>query len=149
MIRSTVQRGGRRGFTLIELLLVLVILSVLAALIVPKFSGVSERSRVTAANVEITNISNAVKRFEIDVGYYPRAEEGLQALIELPAGLTEERWKGPYLDGGIPKDPWGNAYLYVIPGRNNTKGFDLSSSGPDGQEGTEDDVANWSKEAVR
>lgn len=138
-----------RAFTLIELLLVLVILSVLAVVVVPKFTGVSERSRVTAAGVEIKNIGAAISRFEIDVGRYPRSEEGLQALVELPGGVTEDRWKGPYLEGGIPKDPWGNAYSYIVPGRHNTKGFDLSSAGPDGQEGTEDDVFNWSKDQVQ
>jgi general secretion pathway protein G len=136
----------RAGFTLIELLLVLVILSVLAAIVVPKLTGVSERSRITAAKAEITSISGALSRFEIDIGRYPRTEEGLKALVELPAGVTEDKWTGPYIERGVPKDPWGNPYVYECPGRHNPKGFDLSSAGPDGQDGTADDIANWSEE---
>ena len=54
-----------------------------------------------------------------------------------------KKWKGPYLKKGLPKDPWGNPYIYQFPGTHNQAMYDLSSSGPDGQEGNEDDIANW------
>ena len=132
-----------RAFTLIELLLVLVILSVLAAIVVPKFTGVSERSRATAASTQINQIATALQTFEINIGRFPRTDEGLRALVEAPAGVPEDKWQQG-LDQ-LPKDPWGKPYIYESPGRHN-KDFDLSSAGPDGQEGTSDDITNWTKD---
>lgn len=133
----------RRAFTLIELLLVLVILAVLAAVIVPKFTRRSEQARITAAKADIAAIETALDAFEVDNGRYPNSQEGLGALSVAPTGLSG--WKGPYLKRSTPKDPWGNAYVYRIPGQNNTSSFDLLSFGPDGQEGGGDDIDNWSE----
>ena len=130
----------RRGFTLLELLLVLVILGVLAALVVPRFAGRSEQARVTAAQTDVSSVQNALDQFEIDNGRYPTADEGLAALFDRPA--SADNWNGPYLRGGVPEDPWGNAYVYRQPGRQNPDSFDLYSTGPDGREGN-DDIGNW------
>ncbi len=81
--------------------------------------------------------------FEVDTGRYPTTEEGLRALIEAPAGVNG--WHGPYLKRNtVQNDPWGRPYVYVCPGSHNTNGYDLHSFGPDGQDGTEDDIDNWS-----
>jgi general secretion pathway protein G len=131
----------RSGFTLIELLLVMVILVVLAAVVVPKFTGRSEQARLTAAKTDISAIEGALDAFEVDNGRYPTNEEKLDALLVAPSGLTN--WRGPYLKRNVvPVDPWGNAYVYHFPGAHNASGYDLFSMGPDGREGT-DDVANW------
>lgn len=132
-----------RGFSLIELLLVLVILAVLAALVVPKFTNRTEQARTTAAKTDIANLETALDAFEIDVGRYPSSDEGLKALLEPPASVQD--WRGPYIKRGIPKDPWGNTYVYRYPGRNNAHGFDLFSLGADGREGN-DDITNWAVE---
>lgn len=132
---------GRRGFSLIELLLVLVILAVLAAVVAPRFASRSEQARVTAAETDISHLSTALGAFEVDNGRYPTTEEGIEALVEKPSGL--DTWRQPYIERDVPEDPWGNPYEYRYPGRNNTYGFDLYSRGPDGQEGTEDDIVNW------
>lgn len=137
MQRGTNRRGG---FTLIELLLVLVILAVLAALVVPKFTNRSQQARETAAKTDISSVQTSLNAFEIDTGRFPNSEEGLSALLAQPANLTG--WRGPYIERGVPKDPWGNAYVYKFPGSHNTAGFDLYSLGPDGREGT-DDIGNW------
>ncbi len=130
------------AFTLIELLLVLAILGILAAIVVPKFSGRTEQARRTAAEAQIATFGTALDSYEVDMGAYPQGKEGLQQLIEEPR--DNKNWKGPYLKGEIPKDPWGQPYVYECPGRrNNSKSYDLASIGPDGREGTEDDVANW------
>jgi general secretion pathway protein G len=134
----------RRGFTLIELLLVLVILGTLAAIVVPKFTQRPEQARGTAAGVDIALIQTQLAAFHLDCGRFPTTEEGLGALLQQPADL-EGRWKGPYLERGIPKDPWGRPYEYKRPGQHNTTEYDLFSFGPDGQEGGGDDIDNWSE----
>jgi general secretion pathway protein G len=131
-----------KGFTLIEVLLVMVILTVLAAVVVPKFTKRSEQARITAAHTDIANLEVALDAYEVDNGRYPSRSEGLNALIENRSNTTS--WKGPYLKRGVPVDPWGNSYVYTQPGRHNTYGYDLYSFGSDGKEGGGDDIDNWS-----
>jgi general secretion pathway protein G len=134
------RRRGVGGFTLVELLLVLVILGILAAIVIPKFSGRTEQAQLTAAHTQISTFSTALNAFEIDTGSYPRGQDGLRQLVVQPADVSG--WRGPYLMSDIPLDPWGHPYLYEYPGRINTSGFDIISMGPDGQPGTADDIAN-------
>lgn len=134
-------RDSSRAFTLVEMLLVLVILAVLAAIVIPKFSGRSQQAKETAAKSQISSIELALDAFEVDTGFYPQGSAGLSALVEQPNGA--QNWKGPYLKKGVPLDPWGNAYIYTYPGKNNAKGYDLMSIGPDGRAGGEDDITNW------
>lgn len=140
---SITRRPGNRGFTLIELLLVLVILTILAAIVVPRYAKRSEQARITAASTDIASLEAALDLFEVDAGRYPTTEEGLTALVEAPAQL--ENWKGPYIKRGVPKDPWGNPYVYNSPGENNPNSYDLYSYGPDGKDGGDDDIDNWSE----
>lgn len=130
-------RNVRKGFTLIELLLVMVILTVLAAVVVPKFTNRSEQARTTAAKTDISQLGTALDAFEIDNGRYPSSEEGLAALTAQPTGVTN--WQGPYIKRAVPTDPWGRAYVYKFPGAQQNS-YDLYSLGPDGREGN-DDVA--------
>jgi general secretion pathway protein G len=131
-------RASRQGFTLVELLLVLTILGILAAIVVPKFTGRTEQARVTAARTQISTFSTALEAYEIDNGSYPRS---LEELVQQPRDA--QNWKGPYLQGDIPLDPWQRPYVYTCPGKHMPNGFDLYSVGIDGREGTEDDVTNW------
>jgi general secretion pathway protein G len=135
-------RPRQSGFSLIELLLVLVILAVLAAVVVPKFTNRTEQARVTAAKTDISMLDTALDAYEIDNGRYPGSDEGLAALVS--AG-SAKNWKGPYIKKDVPVDPWGNAYIYRYPGTNNANGYDLVSFGPDGREGN-DDINNWSSQ---
>ena len=132
--------NSRRGFTLTELMLVVVIIGILAALVIPKIAGNSERARVTAATADINGgIKSALGQYEIDNGFYPKS---LQDLLVQPSNA--KNWHGPYLDK-LPVDPWGNPYIYYFPGKHNQTSYDLLSVGPDGKEGTDDDVVNWTK----
>jgi general secretion pathway protein G len=131
-----------RGFTLIELMVVLVIIGVLAALIVPNVLERADDARVTAARTDVNNLMQALKLYRLDNQRYPSAEQGLQALVAKPTvGAIPANWK-PYLDK-LPNDPWGNAYQYKYPGAHGK--FDVWSFGPDKQDGTEDDIGNWTK----
>jgi general secretion pathway protein G len=142
------KRENKHGFTLIELMLVMVILAVLAAVVVPKFTKRSQQAKETAAKTDIANLEIALDAFEIDTGRYPTNSEGISALIRSPANV-EDDWKGPYLKRGIPKDPWGTEYMYKQPGQYNEFGYDLYSYGPDGISGTEDDIKNWTEDQLR
>jgi general secretion pathway protein G len=133
------------GFTLIELLLVLVILATLAAVVTPKFTKRSEQARITAAKTQISQFEVALDAFEIDVGRYPTTPEGLRALVEKPTA-DSDGWLQPYLRRDVPKDPWGNEYVYRYPGQYNEDGYDLYSLGPDRKLGGDDDITNWSQE---
>jgi general secretion pathway protein G len=132
----------RQAFTLVEMLLVLVIIGTLAAIVVPKLAGRSEQARVTAAQSQIAAFGTALDAFEVDNGYYPRGKDGLNDLIIAPRDAKS--WKGPYLKSEIPLDPWGAPYIYECPGKHNPNGYDLSSAGPDGRPGNEDDITSWS-----
>jgi general secretion pathway protein G len=130
----------RSGFTLIELLLVLVILGVLAGIVVPKFAGTTGKARNTAAQTQISSFKTALDQYEVDMGSYPKGKDGLKELVTAPR--NSKMWKGPYIES-IPKDPWGNDYIYECPGKHNTSSFDIMSMGEDGRVGGEDDVVNW------
>jgi general secretion pathway protein G len=136
--RNQTQR--RHGFTLVEMLLVVAIIGILAALVIPKIAGTSEHSREVAAAADIHGgIKTALDHYEIDCGFYPRS---LNDLLVQPGDA--KNWRGPYLDGTqLPVDPWGNPYVYYYPGKRNANGYDLFSVGPDGKEGTDDDIGNW------
>lgn len=134
-----------RGFTLIELMVVLVILGVLAAIIAPKIMDRPDEARIIAAKQDISSLVQALKLYRLDNIRYPSTEQGLQALVTKPTiEPIPANWKaGGYLER-LPKDPWGNAYLFLNPGRNGE--IDVYSLGPDGQQGGEGkdaDIGNW------
>ena len=135
-------RRRRAAFTLVEMLLVLVILATLAAIVIPKMAGRSQQAKVTAAMSQINSIEMALDAFEVDNGYYPKTG-ALDELLDQPAGSPN--WKGPYLKKGVPLDPWQHQYSYEYPGKHNNNGYDLSSPGPDGRAGTDDDLTNWDR----
>ena len=138
--RGTRPSGGKlkRAFTLVEMLLVVTIIGILAALVIPRIAGTGERARKTAVLADINGgIKSALGAYEVDNGFYPKS---LQDLLQQPSNARN--WHGPYLDK-MPMDPWGNAYIYYYPGKHNPTGYDLLSMGPDGKEGTDDDIGNW------
>ncbi len=137
--QTRINRGARGGFTLVELLLVLVILGILAAIVIPKFSGRTEQAKEQAAITQISTFKTALDAFEVDTGSYPKGRNGLQDLIIQPRDA--QNWRGPYLQTDhIPPDPWGQEYIYECPGRHNPTSYDLSSGGPPN---ANTPIANW------
>ena len=133
---------NRKGFTLIEILLVVIIIGILAGLVVPNLVGRGEEARSQAARADINGgLAAALDLYELDNGTFP---DKLDDLIS--SSGSAKNWRGPYVKKGLPKDPWGNPYSYKKPGTQNTTSYDLFSTGADGQEGTSDDVTNWSME---
>ena len=125
------------GFTLIELMVVIIILGVLAGLIIPRVMGRPDEARQAKAKIQMESMESALKLYKLDNGGYPTTEQGLKALVEAPtAGNLPKSWRqGGYLEKGkVPKDPWGNEFIYVSPGSHGD--FDLSCLGKDGEAGT-------------
>ncbi len=130
------------AFTLLELLVVMVIIGLLAGYVGPRYFGQIGKSQVKTARAQIDALEKALDQYRLDTGRYPTAEEGLAALVTRPG--TAPRWDGPYLKKAVPLDPWGNPYVYRIPGQRGE--FDLVSYGKDGQPGGAEeaaDVGNW------
>ena len=104
----------KKGFTFIELMAVIVVLSILAMLVMPRIFGRIEETKITAAKVQTKNLEAALKLFYLDNGFYPSTEQGLRSLVEKPTtGQVPTSWReGGYLEkNAVPKDPWGNDYV--------------------------------------
>jgi len=147
---GSINRRDKKAFTLTEILLVVVIIGVLVGMVLPNIAGRGEQARVAAAKADIeSNLSMALDMYELDNGRYPTTEQGLKALLVQPTSApVSDNWSGPYLKKKeLPKDPWGNAYVYVSPGNHNPESYDLSSSGADGME-SQDDIVNWREAAL-
>jgi len=140
-------RLNPHGFTLIELMVVIVILGILAGLIVPRLMGRPEEAKQLKAKMQIESLETALKLYKLDNGMYPDTEQGLQALVEKPeTGNVPQKWReGGYLEKGkVPKDPWGNDFVYLAPGLQGE--YDIVSYGADGVpggEGKDKDINNW------
>lgn len=123
----------RSGYSLIEVLIAVAIVALLAALIAPRLFGQLDSSQVTAARTQIRMIETALDSYRLDIGRYPAPEEGLAALAAPPPDLVD-RWNGPYLDGGLPTDPWGADFLYQ-PNESLARRGIVYSYGNDGEPG--------------
>ncbi len=131
------------GFTLLELLVVLAILGLLAAIVAPQVLKYLSQGKTQTARVQIQNVVAALELYKLDVGHYPTQAEGLNALVTAPP--SEPGWNGPYLrKESALKDPWGEIYIYKIPGQHGE--FDVYSLGSDkaeGGTGEAQDVGSW------
>jgi len=128
-----IEEGGQRGFTLLELLVVLAILGLLIGLVGPRVMQQFGSAKEKVAQLSIGRLATALDMYKLDVGNYPTAEQGLQALVSKPSGIAN--WRGPNMTGEkVPADPWGRPFVYHNPSQRAGHEFDLYSLGPAGQE---------------
>ncbi len=130
-------RPTLKGFTLLELLVVVLVIGLLASYVGPRYFGQITKSEVGVARAQLDALAKAITQYRLDTGHFPTNEQGLPALVKAPPG--EPRWNGPYLERGLPLDPWGRAYVYRVPGRDGD--FDVYSLGKDGKVGGSGDAA--------
>jgi general secretion pathway protein G len=132
-----------RGMTLIEILVVLTLIGIVMGIVGGNYIGQGEKAKAKAAKIEIEQIGQSLDLFKLEIGRYPTTQEGLQALITAPSGVTN--WNGPYWKKStLPKDPWLNEYKYAFPGQHGV--YDLWSYGADGKEGGDavnKDITSW------
>lgn len=140
-------RATRAGFTLIELLVAITIIAILAGVVTPMvFRNVGD-AKVTAARSQIEALGLALDTYALHCGSHPTSAEGLAALVAAPTNGSCTAWRGPYLQRGVPNDPWGHPYLYVSPGTTHPDTYELSSLGKDGAPGGTGeaaDLTSWS-----
>lgn len=132
----------RVGFTLIEIVIVLTIISILGAGVMYMTKSWIDTSKETRVASDIEKIATGMLGYESRNMRLPTQDQGIKALVEKPTiEPLPERWI-PFLEE-VPKDPWGADYKYRIPAQKSKKGYDIWSMGPDGADGTEDDIGNW------
>jgi len=142
----------KRAFTLIELIVVIAIIAILAGMVVSGAQQARKRGAITKAKAQIASIETAISMYETDMGAYPGTDN--KTLVEaLTTEPDDSDWSGPYMqikkdelnENGEYMDAWGNAFVYVNPGKNNASFYDLYSKGPNGQgDGDDkDDITNW------
>jgi general secretion pathway protein G len=137
--------ADRLAFTLIEVLLVLAILVVLGSIAASSFFGAADKADIDAAKAQVGMFAGSIEMYDFNVKQLPKS---LEDLVKKPSdsALAEKWGTKPYLNKStIPKDPWGNEYKYTADGKHNEGSFDVWSMGPDGQDGSDDDIGNWEK----
>ena len=138
-------RSPRRGgFTLLEVMVVLFIIVTIMGLAVVAVQGRLALANRRAAFTYVKTLETAIKGYEADMGRAPTTEQGLAALVSVPADAHNPgNWGGPYIESSATsRDPWGMEYRYASPGRDG-RTFDVWSCGPDMTEGTDDDIGSW------
>ncbi|HGE72829.1 TPA: type II secretion system protein GspG [Candidatus Poribacteria bacterium] len=143
-------RSKRSGFSLIYILIIIVVVVIIAVVAAPRLLRQQEKGKRTTAVNDIDAIGLALDIYASHNGTYPSTEQGLKSLWEKPIiAPIPNKWQGPYLDKPILKDPWGNDYIYIYPGKHNKHDYDLISYGKDGAyggKGDNEDITNWTEE---
>jgi general secretion pathway protein G len=120
--------------------------AVIVVLAIPVVRQMQHTAQVAAARSAIHDmLEPPLEAYRTTMNSYPPSSPGLAALREPPTGAGS-RWAGPYIKISIPADPWGRPFRYQSPGRHNPASYDLWSLGPDGLDGTADDIGNWPSE---
>ena len=145
---TSAQKKSRKGFTLLEIVIAIALLAIIVGAVVTNVEGIFSSGQESVARMFVEEtVKTPLMQYRINMGSYPSTEEGLAALVNAPE-QRRERWKGPYVSK-LPEDPWGNPYKYRYPGVKNPSSYDVWSTGPDKQDGTDDDIGNWVPAAAK
>ncbi len=145
-------------FKVSSIIIVVLLAGILLILLSGFLSGISKERKeqnkenarkkfaeIQAASARLGLFKTPLSMYNLDLGSYPTTKQGLLALHNIPVDLRNpEKWNGPYLDEDVPLDSWNHPYKYTSPGKHNPD-YDLWSLGPDGIDGTDDDIVNWEK----
>ena len=135
-----------KGFTFIETIAAISVILILSAAVGFSATRYIERAKTAACRSQVETFRLALQSYFLDCDQFPTEAQGLQALWEKPVLMpVPARWAGPYTDRLIPKDPWGNSYVYKNPGDKNLP-FTIASYGADGKtggEGVNEDINSW------
>ena len=143
-MKISITQRAQKGFTLLEIIVVVTIIAILAAYIAPKVAGRAGDARISKTKSDIRVLESSMELYKLDNFNYPSSDQGLNALVNKPAGSDLKHWRrGGYIKK-LNKDPWGNEYQYQLPGVNGE--FDIYSLGADSAVGGTDeaaDIGNW------
>lgn len=140
--RNALKKHSQKGFTLIEIMVVLFIIGIMAAVVAPQILGNRDVAQVKKAAVDIQQLEGALEMYKLRTNTFPTSEQGLEALVTAPTIDPIPRGYPPEgIIKRLPLDPWGNDYVLLNPGE--LGAYDLYSAGPDGLQGTDDDIGNW------
>lgn len=136
--QSEMKMRSQKGFSLIELVVVITIMAILAGVVVVRIMDEPDKARVTKAKADMAELKVALNLYKADNFKFPTSDQGLDALVKKPnlAPVPKQYKKGGYIET-LPKDPWGNAYHYLSPGKKG-KDYDLYSLGADNATGGEE-----------
>ena len=146
MKRFKARELRRRGFTLVEIMVVVIVLAILAAVVLPNVTGRTDEAKVAKSQADLALFGNLIESFKLDMGRYPTEEEGLEVMRTPPSTEDAERWRGPYSNRPIPKDPWKREYHYLSPAPDGITEYGIESYGADGEpggEGFDRDLNTW------
>ena len=139
---STSHRSSRLGFTLMEMIIVLTIIALLMGLVIMNLSGIGDVAKIKKTQADILAFKEALSTYQLQTGTLPTTDQGLKALWQKPTtDPVPDQWHR-IMDEEV-LDPWGHSYKYLNPGKHNTDGYDVYSTGPDGQDGGDDNIGNW------
>ena len=127
---ARVGRAVEAGFTLLEIMVVLAIIALLAGGVGAAVFKNFRRAQVSSARLRVKAVRDATSQYMIDNS--SNCPRGIDDLVSQK-----------YLDRSNAKDPWGKDFVFSCPGKNDTDSADISSAGPDKQEGTPDDIKSW------
>jgi len=141
------QKRGMSGGQIAALICgILLVMGLAAGILVyagaKKLSNVVESGQERRVEADLSMYKIALSLYRNDAGTFPSNEQGLLALVEKPTtGKVAKKWE-PYLREET-RDPWGNHYQYLWPPIRNRSQPDIYSLGPDGKDGTGDEIGNW------
>ncbi len=144
--RTALLKRTRRaaGFTLIEIIIVITIIGLIVAWAGNRIFGQADNAQARIAKAKVASLAATLDQYKLDTGKYPSTSDGLRALLQAPAGVSN--WTGPYVKNADElKDPWKNDYVYKSPGDSN-RPFEITSYGSDGKEGGDGparDIHSW------